>query len=138
MLILSPLLNLAGFFQSPFKVLGEKSVELSIEDKDEIIKGELDILVVQNQFWVLVIESKRPKLSLEEGKSQTLAYMLANPSEKPTFALLTNGSHFLFFKLVKGDNIYYSFSNEFSIFREENELYEVLRIMKHIGDVILK
>ncbi len=137
MVIVSPLLNLAGFFQSPFKVLGEKSVELSIEDKDEIIKGELDILGVQNQFWVLVIKSKRPKLSLEEGRSKTLAYMLANPSEKQSFGFLTNGSHFLFFKLVKGENIYYSLSDEFSLFRRQNELYYVLRIMKHIGVIIL-
>ncbi len=137
MVVISPLLSLAGFFQHPFKVSAEQSVELSVQDRDEIIKGDLDILVVQNQFWVLIIEAKRPKISLDACMAQTLAYMLANPSDKPSFALLTNGSNFMFFKLIKQDIAYYDVSNLFSLFNRGNDLYTVLRVIKHIGQIII-
>ncbi len=46
----------------------EKSVTISLEDEDGlIIEGRIDALVLKEQFWLMVIESKRAGISLEEG-----------------------------------------------------------------------
>ncbi len=102
MVVLSPLLDMANFYLSPFSITAEEEVQISSEDDGTIVRGRIDVLVVQNQLWILVIESKRPSFSLEEGLPQALAYMLANPNtDRPTFALVTNGSNFIFIKLSK-------------------------------------
>jgi hypothetical protein len=64
--------------------------------------------------------------------------MMANPHpERPTFGLITNGDSFIFIKLVKEPVAQYDLSTDFSIFaRPQNELYEVLRVMKQIGTLI--
>jgi len=135
--ILSPLLNLAGFLTEPFFVKTEESIEISLEDAGEIIRGRIDILVIQLRFWLLVIESKRSSFSLSDHIPQALSYMLANPHpEKPVFGLVTNGSHFIFLKLVKGDQLEYSVSYELSLLKRENDLYQVLRIFKRISQVL--
>ena len=84
-----------------------------------------------------MIESKRAGISLEEGIAQLLAYMLGTPNpEKPIFGMLTNGSHFLFAKLVKGETPQYALSDEFVLRRRENELYRVLSVLKRLAQLI--
>ncbi len=61
MVVLSPLLDLAGFYQPPFEIETETSVEISAEDEGFIVKGNIDVLVIQKRFWILVIESKSSK-----------------------------------------------------------------------------
>ncbi len=39
LVVLSPLLNLAGFYDEPFYIRGEQSIEISAEDEGEIIRG---------------------------------------------------------------------------------------------------
>ncbi|BAY35802.1 hypothetical protein NIES2111_01190 [Nostoc sp. NIES-2111] len=137
MVVLSPLLDLAGFYSQPFSIGTEESIEISIEDEGEIIRGRIDILVIQKQFWLLVIESKRAGISLLENIPQALAYMLASPhKEKPVFGLLTNGSHFLFLKLTKIDIPRYDVSDEFTLLKRKNELYEVIAILKNLSQVL--
>lgn len=78
-----------------------------------------------------VIESKQAGFSLEDAIAQTLFYMNANPElSRPTFALVSNGSHFRFIKLVTGNPGRYGLSTELSIRRPENELYQVLAVLK--------
>jgi hypothetical protein len=51
----SPLLERAGFYDPPFKMMAEKSVQIVLDDEDdevETLKGRIDVLVMQNQFWV--------------------------------------------------------------------------------------
>ena len=62
--------------------------------------------------------------------------MVANPNQdKPTFGLVTNGDNFLFIKLQKGESNLYDISTDFSIFaRPNNELYQVLGLMKKLRD----
>ncbi len=85
MVVLSPLLDLAGFYLPPFRIRSEKSIEISLEDEGVTIKGQINVLAVCDQFWVVVIESKQAAFSLEVGRSQLLTYMLANPnSERAT------------------------------------------------------
>ncbi|MEJ1932379.1 restriction endonuclease subunit R, partial [Nostoc sp. NIES-2111] len=65
------------------------------------------------------------------------AYMLASPhKEKPVFGLLTNGSHFLFLKLTKIDIPMYDVSDEFTLLKRKNELYEVIAILKNLSQVL--
>jgi hypothetical protein len=137
MVVLSPLLDLAGFYQDPFAIATEESVEITIEDEEEIVRGRIDVLVIQEEFWLLVIESKRASFSLLENIPQALSYMLANPAQdKPVYGLLTNGSHFMFLKLIKSNIPMYALSDEFSLLRRENELYKVLQILKKLSQVL--
>ena len=133
--VLSPLLFLADFFLPPFHMKAERSTEIVSEDEGVIIRGQLDLIVLKERFWVLVIESKGFSYSPEAGLAQLLAYMLASlDSEKPGFGLLTNGLDFRFIKLLKNP-ARYAVSNRFNILDEGNELYAVLKIMKRLSQV---
>lgn len=137
MVVLEHLLDLADFYNLPFDVKDEKSVELVVEDQDVTIRGRLDFLVLKNQLWFAIIESKKAAISLRPAIPQTLAYMLNNPQpERPFFALLTNGEHFIFIKLIQQNTFQYALSDEFSLLRRENELYQVLNILKKLGQLI--
>ncbi|EGJ29796.1 MULTISPECIES: hypothetical protein [Moorena] len=138
MVVLSPLLDLAGLYLPPFHIKSEKSVEIAEEDRGVIVRGNIDVLVLWEQFLVVVIESKKVAFSLEVGKPQLLAYMLSNPyPEKPVYGLITNGSSFRFIKLVKGEITQYAVSKLFDIFNPGNELYSVLRVLKGLGQLAI-
>ena len=55
-IMVSPLLDLIGLFDLPFKIRGEKFVKVEIDNGDTVLEGFIDAVVVQNQFWVVVIE----------------------------------------------------------------------------------
>jgi hypothetical protein len=85
----------------------------------------------------LVIESKQAAFSLEVGRAQLLSYLLASPNSatKPTDGLLTNGSNFVFLKLIPETNGFtYTFSDEFSLRNHQNDLYRVLQILKRLAN----
>ncbi|MGK7895937.1 MAG: type I restriction endonuclease [Xenococcus sp. (in: cyanobacteria)] len=135
MVVLSPLLDLAGFFQPPFSIRTENSVEISAKDKGLIVRGIIDVLVVQKRLWILVIESKSTKFDVMAALPQALAYMLHNPkSDKPKFGFLINGREFVFVKLQQANVPIYSRSYALSIDRE-NELEQVLAALKSIGQL---
>ncbi|NEO44695.1 MAG: restriction endonuclease subunit R [Moorea sp. SIO4A3] len=141
MVVVSPLLDWAGFYQPPFKVKAEYEVSLPIEDKDEdtIIKGRIDILAASKPIWIAVIESKRSAVSLQPAIPQALVYMLKSPqTEQPTFGLVTNGASFIFIKLVKGETLRYALSKAFDIWNPGNYLYDVLGILKRLAAVTAK
>ena len=63
--------------------------------------------------------------------------MLGNPStKKPTFGFATNGSHFTFLKLTKQDTPRCAPSDEFTLNRRGNELYDVLSVLRRLGDLM--
>ena len=137
MVVLAPLLFLADFYLTPFHIEAEKSVELTIEDEDTIVRGSIDVLLLLQSFWVVAIEAKRAQYSVEAGLPQLLFYMLNDPSpEQVTFGLLTNGSSFRFIKMTKGDTPQYAVSQLFDIANPGNELYEVFRILKRLAGII--
>ncbi len=139
MVIVEHLLDLADFYRPPFDIKDEKSVELAIEDQDIIVRGRLDFLVLKNQLWLTVIESKKAAISLRAAIPQSLAYMLNNPQPQlPIFALLTNGDHCLFIKLVNQGTPQYALSEDFSLWKRQNELYHVLSILKKLGELIIE
>ncbi len=136
MVVLSPLLDLAGFFQAPFEIETEKSIEISAEDEQVILRGNIDVLVIQKKLWVLVVESKSTKFDVLIALPQALAYMLATPNKQPTFALLVNGAEFVFVKLVQEDTPKYSRSYPLSIERD-NDFQQVLAILKNLATLVL-
>ncbi len=137
MVVLSPLLDLVGFYSEPFFIATEESIEIGLEDEGEIIRGCIDVLVIQEQLWLLVIESKRASFSLLEAIPQALAYMLANPDpEKPVFGCVTSGEDFQFIKLIKQEKPKYALSDKFTLSRRDNELYQVLKILKKISQIL--
>ncbi len=135
MVVLSPLLKLAGFYRPPFYLSAEKEVRIAFEDEGVIITGRLDILVFTPEFWILVVESKRAKLSLETGIPQALAYMLGNPNPDQTaFGFITNGSEFRFLKLTREDKPKYAMSYLFSLDRGD-DIYTVLQVLKRLAQL---
>ncbi|MEH1769761.1 MAG: type I restriction endonuclease subunit R [Nostoc sp.] len=109
MVVLYPLLDLAGFYQPPFEIETETSVEISAEDESFLVKGNIDVLVIQKHFWVFVIESKSSKFDVMTALPQALAYMLDRPNPaQPTFGLLINGREFVFVKLIQQEHPWYA------------------------------
>jgi hypothetical protein len=137
LVVLSPLLSLAGFYDEPFFIRSESSIEIAVENEDEVIRGKIDVLVIQQQLWLLVIESKRTAFSLLEAIPQALTYMLANPHPtKPLFGLVMNGSDFIFIKFSQINQAQYALSDQFTLLKRENELYQVFRILKKLGQIL--
>jgi predicted type IV restriction endonuclease len=134
--VVAPLLDLAGFFLPPFYVDTEKEVQITAEDEGVRLRGRLDVLVLQEQFWVLVIEAKRAEFSLKVGIPQALAYMLAAPQlGKPLYGLVTNGSSFVFLKLMRNGQPLYAKSKEL-LLGQDDGLSKTLQIMKRLAEVV--
>jgi hypothetical protein len=134
--IAAPLLDLAGFYNPPFYSRSEQPIQLSLPDQEVVIRGKIDILVIQAQLWLLLIESKQAGFSLSPGIPQVLAYMLASPdNHKPLYGMVTNGSNFVFLKLTRYPQPVYAKSKEF-ILNPDKGLEQTLRIMKRLGAVI--
>lgn len=136
MVVLSPLLDLAGFYQPHFEIETEKSIEISAVDENIIVKGNIDVLVLNKRLWVLVIESKSTKFDVLTALPQALAYMLDSPNiEQPTFGLLVNGREFVFVKLIQQEKPKYARSYALSIERD-TEFQQVLSALKRISQLI--
>ncbi|BDI15157.1 hypothetical protein ANSO36C_09590 [Nostoc cf. commune SO-36] len=85
----------------------------------------------------MIIESKRASFSVEQGLAQILAYLLGNSyTDKPSFGMIATGSEFIFVKLVKGNSPRYALSKGFLMRNPGNELYEVLRILKRLTQLV--
>ena len=137
MVVLSPLLDIVGFYEPPFRVDGETSIAVSAEDEGETIRGSIDVLAIQGRLWVTVIEAKNSEFSVAKAIPQALAYMLAAPNaDKPVFGAVLNGSEFLFLKLVRDGAPQYATSDLFSLLNRGNDLYSVLSILKRLKDLV--
>lgn len=138
MMIVSPLLDLAGFYDPPFRCRFEPSVEMAVDTGETTLKGRIDTLVVNQQIWVWVLEAKRTTFSLSLGIPQALAYMLANPQpQRPTYGLLCSGESFLFLKLSLQPSPRYGLSQHFNILNP-GDLGQVLSILQHLGQLALE
>ncbi|NJN59361.1 MAG: restriction endonuclease subunit R [Leptolyngbyaceae cyanobacterium SL_5_9] len=137
MVVLSPLLSMAGFYQPPFRFSTEASVQIVAEDDGQLFRGRIDVLVLQERFWMLTVESKEAGFSLKQAIAQGLAYMMGTPyPERPAFGFATNGSEFRFIKLEQRNVPQYGFSDLFTLQRRQNELYSVLQIIKRLGQTL--
>lgn len=139
MVVLAPLLDLAGFYHKPFRIETEPSVEISTEDEGLVIRGRIDVLVLKDRLWLLVIESKRSDFSVTRAIPQALAYMLSDPAiAHPTFGMITNGNEFLFLKATRQPIAQYANSRLFSLVNPNNDLYEVLQVLKQLGMQVVR
>jgi type I site-specific restriction endonuclease len=135
MVVVSPLLDVAGFYRSPYTIDSEVSVELQeVDENGASLIRRIDTLILrQAQVWILVVESKRTRFSVQAAIPQAIAYLLAKPeADKPGFALLTNGGEFLFIKLQGKTSPTYDFSATFSLLNRGNDLSQVLGMLKQI------
>ena len=134
LLLVSPLITLAGFYDPPFTVRAEESVQLTLPDTEEVLQGRLDVLVLLDQVWV-VVEAKKTALSVWSALPQTLAYLQGTPTpQRPTYGLMTNGDEFVFVKCTQASTTspkVYALSRPFAIFVAPQELATVLQILKN-------
>ncbi len=136
-LILSPLMDLADLFLPPFYFSAEEHVQISFKDDKKTYRGRIDLLVLLDQMWVLVVESKRQALSLSVGIPQVLTYMVSNlrnePRSNPLYGMVSNGSNFVFLKMALLDgHPVYAKSKEL-LLEEEADRTQILQILKQMG-----
>lgn len=137
LLVASPLLELAGFYDPPFRMKAEAAIEIAIDDGEETLRGRIDILILQDRLWVMVLECKKTTISTRSALPQALAYMMANPDlDKPRFGMLTNGDDVLFVKLMAQLTPEYGLSRAFSIYTVRSELRSAFQVLKHLGQSI--
>ncbi|MEM8641823.1 MAG: type I restriction endonuclease [Cyanobacteria bacterium P01_G01_bin.54] len=133
MVVLSPLLAATGFYDQDFEIKTEEKVEISIEDESTIIRGFMDILIIQEQLWLLVIETKRVQINVTTAIPQLLFYLLTNSKSHPTYGLATNGLEFTFLKLTTQNNHpHCQRSYALSLERDE-DINQVFTALKHFG-----
>ncbi|MFO5438460.1 MAG: type I restriction endonuclease subunit R [Dolichospermum sp.] len=137
LLVVSPLLELAGFLDSPYRICSPYGINLEIEEPEATIRGFIDV-VVQEKLWIFVVESKRNSIPVITAIPQLLAYMLTTPHrDKSVFGMATNGDEFIFIKLAITNKPEYDVSRTFSLFPRRPELAEVLQILKRLGELMI-
>ncbi len=138
LVVVAPLLDLAGFYQSPFSIRAEVSTKLIATDAGQTFTGSIDVLVVKQRVWVLVIESKQSRFDVTVGIPQVLSYMLSQ-SAVPTsgdddrFGMVTNGRETVFLKLMLQPSPTYAQSRIYQVIDAEGDLTEILQGLKVIG-----
>lgn len=133
LIMVAPLLELLGLFDPPHKIRSEKYIRFELEDGETQLEGLIDVLVVQEALWLVVLESKRYGFSVMQALPQTLAYMAATPSpDLPVFGLITTGEDFLFIKLDLTAR-QYDLSDKLTLTtRSRNQLHQVVQILKRL------
>lgn len=139
-IVVAPLLELVGFYDPPFRLRSEMTVEVKTKQEEQrLLRGRIDFLVVQDLFWQVVIESKETTFDVEVGIPQLLAYMMTAPVEQDVlFGMVTNGNSFLFVKLQRGEELVYDFSDMYSMLARDNQLYSVAQVLNQIAREIPK
>lgn len=158
LVVVAPLLDLAGFYQPPFSIRTEVSTKLVVPEGDRTFAGNIDVLVVQQRFWILVIESKQSRFDVMSGIPQALIYMLAQSladrksgtevtsdddcGGSDRFGMVTNGREVVFLKLTPGQLLMqgntkqtpiYSQSAVYQVIETEKDLTQILQGLKAIG-----
>jgi predicted type IV restriction endonuclease len=140
LVVISPLLDLAGFYQFPFLVKAEFSTNIEVADEANAIaiQGRIDILVIQDSFWILVIESKPARLDVTAGIPQALTYLLSAPNlQSSCYGMVTNGREVLFLKCDRQQGQpQYTRSNTYRLLENTTERIQILQGLKQIGSYI--
>lgn len=140
LLLVSPLLTITGLYDPPFLLKAEESVLIKISDSEETLQGRIDVLVLLDRLWVIVLESKKTMLSVWSALPQTLAYLMASPNgggthpagNHPTFAMLTNGDDIVFVKL---EGKQYEMSQVLSPLVNRGELEVAWQVLRKIAEI---
>ncbi|CAN1211529.1 type I restriction endonuclease subunit R [Tumidithrix helvetica PCC 7403] len=133
LLLVSPLLTIAGLYDPPFRIKAEESISIDVSDREETLQGRIDVLVLRDRLWIIVLESKKTMLSVWSALPQTLAYLIASPNrDRPTFAMLTNGDDIVFVKL---EDKQYAMSKVLAPFVDRGELEVAWRVLRKIAEI---
>ena len=137
-----PLLNALGLCdlpdRIPYRIRGEQWTRLTLKtDAEEgpiTIEGRMDALVMQDNFWLAVVEGKRGGFNVLQAVPQALSYMMATPVRgNAVFGLVTSGYDYLFIKLRQGETSRYALSHNFTLLLDEsNNLLRVAQILKQL------
>jgi hypothetical protein len=131
LVVVAPLLDLAGFYRAPYQIESEVPIQLVIPDNDGVVQGRIDTLVVRRSLWIVLVEAKRTQLSVLTGVPQALTYLLSRPDrDHPGYAMITNGSEFLFLKQAA---TVYATSDLLSIMNSGNDLDRVLQLLRRLA-----
>ena len=102
-----------------------------------MLRGRIDVLILQGQLWALVVESKKTTIPTRSALPQALAYLLASPRpDRPLFGMLINGDDVLFVKLTQQPERIYGLSRVFSLYTLASEWQEVLRILNKLAGLL--
>jgi predicted type IV restriction endonuclease len=139
LVVVAPLLDLAGFYQPPFSIRTEASTRLELTEEQQTFTGSIDVLVVKQRFWILVIESKQSRFDVTSGIPQTLSYMLSQPPNAQAiaipqrFGMVTNGREVVFLQLHPGQPPTYAQSRAYQVIETDHELTQILQGLKAIA-----
>ncbi|HEY9725625.1 MAG TPA: restriction endonuclease subunit R [Chroococcales cyanobacterium] len=141
LLVIGPLLRLAGFYRSPIKISLELDIaSIVIEDEDKTITGRFDILSINKEqptatdvaFWVLVIEAKNSAVNSLEGLPQLLTYAYQSlERQKSVWGLTTNGMQYQFVLLRQGNSPSYQQMPLLNLMDSESAIH-LLQVLKAI------
>jgi hypothetical protein len=141
LLVIAPLLRLAGFYRSPIKISLELDIaEIVVEDEDTKITGRLDILAVNKEqptvkdiaFWLLVIEAKNSSINSLEGLPQLLTYAHTSlEHQQLVWGLTTNGTDYRFVLLQRGTPPTYQFMPLLNLM-DASSAVQLLQVLKAI------
>jgi hypothetical protein len=142
LMVLAPILSIADLSRYPFIPRAEQSIDIEIPNDEPdaaVIRGRIDVLVLHQRLWAVLVEAKRHQLNVWEGLPQALTYMMASPNgEQPNYGLVLNGTDFLFVKLVKRDDTgSYAVSRLFSMRNQGQDFYDVVRVLSQLRDLLL-
>ena len=133
LLLVSPLITIAGLYDPPFRIKAEESIAINVADSEETLQGRIDVLVLRDRLWIIVLESKKTMLSVWSALPQTLAYLMASPNgDRPTFAMLTNGDDIVFVKL---EGKQYAMSQVLSPLVNRGELEVAWQVLRKIAEI---
>jgi hypothetical protein len=140
LLLVSPLLTIAGLYDPPFRIKAEESIAINVADSEETLQGRIDVLVLRDRLWIIVLESKKTMLSVWSALPQTLAYLMASPNgggthpagTRPTIAMLTNGDDIVFVKL---EGKQYAMSQVLSPLVNRGELEVAWQVLRKIAKI---
>ena len=140
LLLFSPLLTITGLYDPPFLLKAEESVLIEIADSEESLQGRIDVFVLRDRIWIIVLESKKTMLSVWSALPQTLAYLMASPNgggrhpagNHPTFAMLSNGDDIVFVKL---EGKQYGMSQVLAPLVNRSELEISWQVLRKIAEI---
>ncbi|NJN21846.1 MAG: type I restriction endonuclease subunit R [Leptolyngbya sp. RL_3_1] len=137
-IMVSPLLELLGLCDPPRRIQGERYVEVAIENDQQVLRGRIDVLVIQQRLWLAVVEAKHFGFSVLQAIPQTLAYMMGRPQTQATiYGLITTGEDYLFLKLQRSEPAQYALSHKFTLLSDaDHGLYQVARILQRLADPV--
>jgi len=134
--MVAPILEFLGLSDPPHLIKGGKHITIAIDDRDQILEGLIDSLVMQNRMWLVLLETKRYGFSVMKVLPQALSYITANlGNDDISYGLITTGEDFLFVKLNLQTREYDT-SDKFTLSTQrDNQLHTVIQILKQMTDL---